>query len=267
MALVLTLQLLMLLLATTSFSAAPPGCPYGPSPNLKPENTTDLKDFQLAAVYVGVGKNNYTCTDPGGYELVIAVCVFLFTITKMMDRAVEVDITLFDATCLNGTDYLKEVVDLTVVDVRENNGSLSEVFIYLQDDLTLDINGRLISINASFLEINVGSSEIGNSDIQILTFVQDSDGKRLANEDETIAVLVDAQVVDFNAPPPPPNATVSISWVCDIDAQLTLALQCVVGTPAIEVIVVTELCKCISDAELAFDSYLTQRIFVFNATS
>jgi hypothetical protein len=144
------------------------------------------------------------------------------------------------------------------------------VFIYLQDDLTLDINGRLISINASFLEINVGSSEIGNSDIQILTFVQDSDGKRLANEDETIAVLVDAQVVDFNAPPPPPNATVSISWVCDIDAQLTLALQCVVGTPAIEVIVVTELCKCISDAELAFDSYLTQRIvgvFVFNATS
>ncbi|KAN0140122.1 hypothetical protein V8E53_002018 [Lactarius tabidus] len=193
MALVLTLQLLMLLLATTSFAAAPPGCPYGPSLNLKPENTTDLKDFQLAAVYVGVGKNNYTCTDPGGYELVIAVCAFLFTITKMMDRAVEVDITLFDATCLNGTDYLKEVVDLTVVDVRENNGSLSKV------------------------------SEIGNSDIQILTFVQDSDGKRLANEDETIAVLVDAQVVDFNAPPPPPNVT------------------CVVGTPAIEVIVVTEL--------------------------
>jgi hypothetical protein len=68
MALVLTLQLLMLLLATTSFAAAPPGCPSGPSPNLKPGNTTGLDDFELAGVFLGVGKSNYTCTNSSGYE-------------------------------------------------------------------------------------------------------------------------------------------------------------------------------------------------------
>lgn len=205
MALVLTLQILMLLLATTSFAAAPPGCPSGLSPNLKPGNTTGLQDLDLVAVFVGIGKNNYSCTKPSGFE------------------AVGVSVQLFDATCLNGTDYLDAVVNLTAIDVRENNGNFSAVAIYLQEELTLNVAGQFYSLNATVLEIDVGNAIIRGEEVAILTVIPGSNGdqgKKLTNNDETVVVLLEVIVVDYNAPRAPWNT------------------PCVVGSPNIELEVV-----------------------------
>jgi hypothetical protein len=181
--------------------------------------------------------------------------------TKMMDSTAGFNIPLFDATCFNGTDYLDAVVNLTVNDFRENNGNFSELAIYLQEQLTLNISGQLYSLNASALKIDFGDAILRGEDTSILRTIPVSGGDKgkLANDHETVVVLVDAQVLDFNAPPSPGNTSVSISWACDIDAQLTLALQCVVGSPDIGLEAVLRLCKCPANAELAFDFDLTQR--------
>lgn len=144
-----------------------------------------------------------------------------------MNRTVGVDIHLFNVTCLNGTDYLEEVVNLTVVDIWEKNGNFSEVAIFLQEDLTLNISGQFFSINNTDLEIDVGNSIVSGSDTVTVTVIPGSygdQGKKLANNDETVVVLLEDTIVDYNVPRDPGNTPVSISWVSDIDTQLTLVL-------------------------------------------
>ena len=64
MALVLTLQLLMLLFATTGFAAPSSGCP---SPSLT-NDSPSFVNFQLQSVFLGIGQLSYNCTGSGSYE-------------------------------------------------------------------------------------------------------------------------------------------------------------------------------------------------------
>jgi hypothetical protein len=64
MALVLTLQLLMLLLATTCFAAPSSG---RPPPTQKRGNNSVIEIFELDAVFLGFGTASYNCTSPGVY--------------------------------------------------------------------------------------------------------------------------------------------------------------------------------------------------------
>ena len=64
MALVLTLQLLMLLFATTGFAAPSPGCPSSSLINDSPV----FENFKLSNAFLGVGQLSYDCTGSGSFE-------------------------------------------------------------------------------------------------------------------------------------------------------------------------------------------------------
>jgi hypothetical protein len=65
MALVLTLQLLTLLLATTGFAAPSSG---RPPVTQNPGDNTGIEGFVLDSVFVGFGTASFNCTSPGVYE-------------------------------------------------------------------------------------------------------------------------------------------------------------------------------------------------------
>ncbi|KAN0140121.1 hypothetical protein V8E53_002017, partial [Lactarius tabidus] len=198
MVLVLTLQLLTLLLATTGFAAPSSG---RPPVTQNPGDNTGIEGFVLDSVFVGFGTASFNCTSPGVYE------VFDF------------DVELFDATSLSGTENLEDVVDDIAVHVQDNPSV--DVASYIQHTFDLNNSGQLSSINSTSIEIDVGLSVNGkNGDIaEIVTVTQDSEGGRglkLANQEETIIVFTEVLVIESNGPSPS-NSTCTVGSVATVD--------------------------------------------------
>lgn len=148
--------------------------------------------------------------------------VFLFTITKVVDRVFNVGVELFDATYLSSTESLEEVVDVIAVYVQNNPGiGTNEVAAFIEETFSIDSSGQLNSINGTFIELDVSLSANrhgGIAETLTVTVTQDSEGgqkQKLANQEETILVFLEVFFFESNTPSPS-TCTVGSVFTTDV---------------------------------------------------
>ena len=151
------LPLLSLLLATTSF-AAPSLKKYDVSPVPAsalqlPSNQTQLvrPDTDPNYVVIGVGNQNYTCTDSGNYTYVLVFCIHLTTLKKS-HRSVGTVAQMFDISGLYGTSEFSQIQD-DAYDVWSKYQSTDPLEYGLADQLGskfgIDVIGQYYFISSS----------------------------------------------------------------------------------------------------------------------
>jgi hypothetical protein len=140
----------------------------------------------------------------------------------MLYRSDAYDLRLYDASCLNSTSYFDQVIAQTLTFVVNNpDADNTALDAYILDNFGLSFSGQADSLNSATIEIQIIEQNTGTSDTVDVTFVpgsQSNQGETLLSEDGTITIFIN----DPN--PSPPTSSVSIYWVCDNGAQLTLAL-------------------------------------------
>lgn len=168
----------------------------------------------------------------------------------MLDSAFTFDAQLFDAKqqYANNVDGLNRIISEIIN--YEQSGPFSDVSGYIKDRLGFKPAGQVISSggNTEIQTYNVDTGKLElDLDFKIVEGSQSIGGLTLING---------AEFVVITNPNPPASSNVSISWIYNNDAQLTLTLKCTPGSsPTFTLSVVEVLSKCPADVEMAFNCY------------
>ena len=131
-----------------------------------------------------------------------------------MDRIVDIESVLVDATCVNGGGYLEEFLVNAVGIISENPGAgTSEWGASVEEKFNLKPAGTLNSLNSSSFEIDFGVFAGKNGDTSVVVSITDNygggQGQHMVNEDESLLIGLELLVVETDGQS---SSTVSISW-------------------------------------------------------
>ena len=137
---------------------------------------------------------------------------FFFTITKMLDRCSAFDADLYDASGHTG--------DLNADASYINNDPSIDPSTYIPNVLGFKRAGQAYAVLGNTVDIEISNDNTGQKDsfeVSVVPASQSLQGVTLTNEEGTATIIV-YNPTPFNVVP------VSISWVCDNDAQLISTL-------------------------------------------
>ena len=131
-----------------------------------------------------------------------------------MDRIVDIESVLVDATCINGGGYLEEILVDAVGIISENSDAgTSEWGASVEEKFNLKPAGTLNSLNSSSFEIDFGVFAGKNGDTSVVVSITDNysggQGQHMVNEDESFLIGLELLVVETDGQS---SSTVSISW-------------------------------------------------------
>ena len=138
----------------------------------------------------------------------------------MLDSAFTVDAQLFNAMhYANDIEGLNKIIDEIVnYEQSEKSNPFSDLSGYIREQFGFNSAGQVISSGGN-IEIQTFNLDTGQLELDLpFTIIQGSQtigGLTLINGEEFVIII---------NPNPPASCEVSISWLCDNDAQLTLTL-------------------------------------------
>jgi hypothetical protein len=113
---------------------------------------------------------------------------------KVLDRSdsIDIDLRLYDASCLNGTDYFDEVINVSLDYFKENPGvSNSNLDAYIKETFSLNFSGQAQSTSSTAIEIQISESSSSETiDVSVVQGTQTDQGATLTNEDVTVEVII-----------------------------------------------------------------------------
>jgi hypothetical protein len=123
----------------------------------------------------------------------------------MLDRSTSISFRLYDASCLNGTEYLDEAIAVTLDYSEQNPGiSNSNLDVYIHDKYSLEFSGTAHSTSNITIEIQIQEPNSETIDVSVVQGTQNDHGETLTNEDVTVEIILN------NPSPSPPSSSVSI---------------------------------------------------------
>lgn len=137
----------------------------------------------------------------------------------MLDRSTSLNLRLYDASCLNTTDYFNEVVASTQGYLAARlRYSINDLDTYINENFNLYTSGNLATVGDDSVEIHITNGDTGGTDtLDVQVVYQDLHQQTLCDNERVSVWVADPYSLG-------PTSGVSISWVCDNDAQLILAL-------------------------------------------